>query len=116
MTKKVATTLALFCAALVLTGCGSNDPHRRGVEAGKAACECYKLEGLEAVENCLNKIEKDNQELLTDKAYTDAVEQQLFECITDGVIDIAKPIREPQAPKPAPEPKPDTTLNGTAQQ
>ncbi|MBP5189588.1 MAG: hypothetical protein J6031_01580 [Bacteroidales bacterium] len=108
MNKRLILIAAFFCVAMVLEGCSNKDPHRRGIEAGKAACECYKLDDAEAVENCLNEIEIANQELLTDTAYTNAVESQLLECITDGVIDIVKPIKE--APQPKAEPQ-DTTKN-----
>ena len=94
MNKQLATAVTLIGICAVLAGCGNSDPRRKGTAAGKAACECYKLEGLEAVEECLDKIERDNQAFLTDTAYTNAVEAQLLECITEGVIDIDKPIKE----------------------
>ena len=99
MNKRFRIAAIILCTLMVVTGCGSKDPHKRGVEAGKAACECYKLEGMDAVNDCLNRIEKENQELLTDTAYTNAVEAQLLECITDGVIDMDKPIKEAPMPK-----------------
>ena len=98
MNKRFAITVTLLGTCAVLAGCGNSDPRHKGTEAGKAACECYKLEGLEAVEECLDKIERDNQEFLTDTAYTNAVEAQLFECITEGIIDIDKPIKEAALP------------------
>jgi hypothetical protein len=106
MNKRFMIATVLFGALMLTTACKGGDPHSKGVEAGKAACECYKLDGLEAVEKCLDKIERENQEFLTDTAYTNAVEAQLLECITDGVIDIVKPIKEAPAPKAAPA---DTT-------
>lgn len=101
MNKRFTIAMAMLCTLLVTIGCGSKDPHKRGLEAGKAACDCYKLEGLDAVNSCLDNIEKDNQELLTDTAYINAVEAQLLECITDGIIDIEKPIKEKASPKTA---------------
>lgn len=98
MNKRITIATALFMTALVLNGCGNKDPHKKGIEAGKAACECYKLDTAEEVEKCLDQIEKSNQELLTDTAYINAVETQLLECITDGVIDIVKPIKEKEKP------------------
>lgn len=99
MNKRLTIVATLMAALTLTTACSNRDPHRRGIEAGKAACECYKLEGLEAVQKCLDQIEKDNQELLTDTAYINAIESQLLECITDGVIDIEKPIKEKPSPK-----------------
>jgi len=111
MNKRLIVVATLMAALTLTTSCSNRDPHRRGVEAGKAACECYKLEGLDAVEKCLNDIERANQELLTDTAYTNAVEAQMLECITDGVIDIVKPIKEAPEPKPISESTADTTKN-----
>ena len=81
-------------AALLCCSCANKDPHRRGVEAGKAACQCYQLEGLEAVSRCLDEIDKENTPFLYDTAYTNAMEAQLLNCISTGVIDAEKPIKD----------------------
>lgn len=78
-----------FCVA-----CGKGNPRAKGLAAGKEACECYKLETQEEVDACLDKIEFDNKEWLHDTAFTRAMESMMLECITDGVIDIVKPIKE----------------------
>lgn len=87
-------SVGLVAVTLLLCSCGSKDPHRRGVEAGKAACQCYQLEGLEAVSRCLDEIDKENTPFLYDTAYTNAMEQQLLNCISSGVIDAEKPIKD----------------------
>lgn len=97
MNKTVRTIIPILCLLLLCSACDTKDPHKKGIAAGKAACECYKLEGLEAVEACLEKIEQQNQEFLTDTAYLSACEQQMLECITDGITDADKPITEAPA-------------------
>lgn len=89
--KLVSTALI---ATLLCCACNNKDPHRRGVEAGKAACQCYQLEGLEAVSRCLDEIDKENTPFLYDTAYTNAMEAQLLNCISTGVIDAEKPIKD----------------------
>jgi hypothetical protein len=93
MNKSVKFIIAV-CGVLTMVSCGSNDPYKKGVAAGKAACECYKMEGLEAVEQCIAKIERENQEFLNDSIYISACEEQMLNCITQGVIDADKPIKE----------------------
>lgn len=83
----------LSLAVLLLSSCNDSKPHRRGVAAGKAACECYQLGSLDSVISCLDKIDKDNEEFLNDTAYTNAMEQQMLECISEGIIDISKPVK-----------------------
>ncbi len=87
---KIQTVLVVlfFVNLLFLAACSSGDPHKHGVAAGKAACECYKLENLDAIDACLDKIEKENSEFLTDTAYTNAVENEILDCITLGISDI----------------------------
>ncbi|MBP5548520.1 MAG: hypothetical protein J6X58_06500 [Bacteroidales bacterium] len=94
MNKAIKNIAILSLALLFASSCGKGDPRKKGIDAGKAACECYKLDGLEAVEGCLKKIENDNQEFLNDTAYCNAMEEQLLKCVSDGVIDIVKPIKE----------------------
>lgn len=95
MSKLFKIIFALLCASLSLASCRSSDPHKRGIEAGKAACECFQLEGYEAVESCLHEIEKENHDFINDTAYINAMEVQMLQCIADGVVDIVKPIKEP---------------------
>lgn len=98
MNKRLTYGLTLLAALTIATGCSNKDPQRKGTEAGKAMCECYKLSSSDEVEACLDKIEKEHQEYITDTAYLNAVESQLLQCITDGVMDIVKPIKEAQNP------------------
>ena len=86
--------MAIAVVGLMCTSCGNKDPHKKGDAAGIAACECYRLEDADAVNACLDKIEKENQEYLTDTAFTNAMEARLLECISQGVLDIVKPIKE----------------------
>ncbi|MBQ7062888.1 MAG: hypothetical protein IJM88_06335 [Bacteroidales bacterium] len=100
------TVAAGVVAVLLCCACANKDPHRRGVEAGKAACQCYQLEGLEAVSRCLDEIDKENTPYLYDTAYTNAMEAQLLNCITTGVIDAEKPIRDLVSEAPSAEEQP----------
>ena len=115
MNKALKTAATLLAATLLCIACNGKDPHSRGVAAGKAACDCYKLDGLEAIEACLNEIEANNQEFLTDTAYLNACEQQLLECITDGVVDIDKPIKSTIKDVNTSE-KPDTVIKTAAKE
>ena len=100
MNKRIKQTVIFSCALFLLASCGKGDPRKNGTAAGKAACQCYKLENAEAVNKCLSDIEKKYQDFLTDTAYINASEEQLLKCITDGVIDIANPIKEaPDSPQ-----------------
>ena len=94
MNKRLTLGMALVALLAVTVGCSNKDPQRKGLEAGKAMCECYKLESPDEVDACLNKIAKENQEYLTDTSYLNAVEGQLLECITEGITDIVKPLKE----------------------
>lgn len=96
MNKRLTSGLAILAVLALTIGCSNKDPQRKGTEAGKAMCECYKLGSADEVEACLDKIEKENQEYLTDTSYLNAVESQLLQCITEGVTDIVKPIKEVQ--------------------
>lgn len=87
MNKIVRTLLTLTAATIILSSCGNGNPRNRGIEAGKAACQCYNLEDFEAVDSCIKKIEQENAEFLNDTAYTNAMEEQILRCLTDGVID-----------------------------
>lgn len=98
MNKKITIVFSLLAVMVLASGCNNKDPQRKGTEAGKAMCECYKLNSQEEIEKCLQKIENENQEYLTDTSYLNAVEGQLLECITEGVTDIVKPIKEAQKP------------------
>ncbi|MBO4307186.1 MAG: hypothetical protein J5848_02605 [Bacteroidales bacterium] len=93
MNKTVKTAIIISVALIACCSCSKGDPRKRGVEAGKAACECYKLNDSKEIESCLSKIENENQEILTDSAYLNAVDEQLLQCISDGVIDIENPIK-----------------------
>ena len=77
-------------AGCLLSACGNKDPHKNGIAAGKAACECYQLATLEDQDHCLDQIDSTYQDFLTDTAYTNAVEAQLLQCISNGVLDIVK--------------------------
>lgn len=94
MNKALRITLGISLLGLLCTACGGNNPRNRGIEAGKAACKCYQLEGFEAVESCLKEIERNNAEFLDDTAYTNAMEEEMIRCANEGVIDIVKPIKE----------------------
>ena len=83
MNKTFRTIGCIAVMAIVTLSCSSKDPAKKGMEAGKAACECYNLEDGEAVENCIQNIEKEYAELLNDTAFTNAMEQQLLDCIFD---------------------------------
>ncbi len=102
MNKRFTLALALLALLAATSACTGKDPQRKGNEAGKAMCECYKLESSDKVEACLNKIESENQEYLTDTSYQNAVESQLLKCITEGVFDIAKPLKETSEPENEP--------------
>ena len=92
--NKFFKCLFLFAGVgLLFTACHSNDPHKRGVAAGKEACECYQLNSLDSVMSCLDMIDKENQEYLNDTAYINTMEKQMLDCISEGIIDIAKPIK-----------------------
>ena len=90
MNKAIRVFLCLSVSTILLSACSGNNPRNRGIEAGKAACKCYNLEGFEAVDSCLKEIERNNAEFLNDTAYTNAMEEQLILCVADGVIDITK--------------------------
>ena len=94
MNKALRITLSIAVMGLLFASCGNNNPRNRGIEAGKAACKCYQLEGFEAVESCLKEIERNNAEFLDDTAYTNAMEEEMIRCANEGVIDIVKPIKE----------------------
>lgn len=102
MNKRFTLASALLALLAATSACTGKDPQRKGNEAGKAMCECYKLESSDEVETCLNKIESENQEYLTDTSYQNAVESQLLKCITEGVFDIVKPLKETSEPKNEP--------------
>lgn len=94
MNKIFKYTIAALSVVFFCTSCGKGDPRKNGIEAGKAQCECYKLEGAEAVDNCLSEIEKKYVDFQTDTAFINAMEEQMINCITDGVVDIVNPIKE----------------------
>ena len=60
MNKRFTLALALLALLAATSACTGKDPQRKGNEAGKAMCECYKLESSDEVEACLNKIESEN--------------------------------------------------------
>ncbi len=88
MTIKYLAYAALGCC--LLGACGSKDPHRNGIAAGKAACECYQLETLEEKDSCLDKIDSTYKDFYDDTAFTNAMEVQQLRCIGEGVLDIVK--------------------------
>ncbi len=92
--NKAITTSLIIGATILCLSCSGKGPREEGLKAGKAACECYKLEGHEAVEACLNQIENEYKELMSDTAFINAMEETTLQCVSDGVIDIVKPIRE----------------------
>ncbi len=94
MNKRIRTTVIFSCALFLLASCSKGDPRKNGIEAGKAACQCYKLENAEDVSKCLSDIERKYQDFLTDTAYINASEEQQLKCISDGVIDIVHPIKD----------------------
>ncbi len=85
MNKTIKFLFAISFASLILSSCNNGNPRKRGIEAGRTACECYKLEDFETVDSCLKKIEVENAEFLADTAYTNAMEEQLIRCVSDGV-------------------------------
>lgn len=90
MNKVIKAIVCLSISVIFLSSCSGGSPRNRGIEAGKAACECYKLEDFESIESCLKTIEQENAEFLNDSAYTNAMEEQLLRCVSDGVIDFAQ--------------------------
>lgn len=90
MNKIIKGAVIISAATLFLVSCNNNNPRKRGIEAGKAACECYKLEDFEAVDSCMKRIEQENAEYLNDTAYINAMEEQFIRYITEGVNDIVK--------------------------
>lgn len=90
MNKIVKTLLLISAATVILSSCGNGNPRKRGTEAGKAACQCYKLDDFESIDSCLKTIEQENAEFLNDTAYTNAMEEQILRCLADGVIDFTK--------------------------
>lgn len=91
MNKALAIIATISMVGLFCISCGNNNPRNRGIEAGKKACQCYNLENFEAVDSCLKLIENENADFLDDTAYTNAMEEQLIRCVSEGVIDIVKP-------------------------
>lgn len=89
MNLKIKTLLVILASMMVFGACGNKDPHKKGIEAGKATCKCYQLEGQEAI-SCIEAIEKEYQMYLYDTTFTNAMELQLLDCISDGVADIVK--------------------------
>lgn len=79
--------LILPAIALLMISCSGGTPRERGKEAGKQACECYKLETFDETSACLNEIEKENADFVNDTAYINAMEEQLILCVADGVLD-----------------------------
>ena len=92
MNKSLSTILVLFCLTLLLAACSNKDPRKKGVAAGKAACQCYQLNDSTAIQNCLKDIEKENTPFLYDTIYINAMENELLNCISEGVIDFSKPL------------------------
>ena len=99
MNKQIKYTLLACTALSFCVACGNGNPHVKGLAAGKEACECYKLEDQEKINACLDKIELENQEYIHDTSFTNAMESVMLECISDGVIDIVKPIKEYAEPQ-----------------
>lgn len=94
MNKTVIISAILIAVAAMCSSCGNKDPRIMGTESGKAQCECYKLEGEESVNNCLGDIEKKYSDYLNDTAYIEASEVQMLNCISEGVVDMDKPIKD----------------------
>lgn len=93
MNNRVKLILMASFLVLAVASCKSGDPHRRGIAAGKEACECYKLSGIDTVLACLDRIDAENKEYQNDTAYTNAMEQQMLNCLSEGVVDITNPIK-----------------------
>lgn len=94
MNKTFKLFFFVFATSLLCFSCGKKDPRLMGTESGKAQCACYQLEGEEAVNKCLDNLDKKYQEYLNDTAYIEAAEMQMLHCISDGIIDLDKPIKE----------------------
>ncbi len=94
MNKTVIISTIFVAVAALCGSCGKKDPRLMGAESGKAQCECYKLEGEEAVKKCLDDIEKKYTDYLNDTAYIEASELQMLNCISEGVVDMDKPIKD----------------------
>lgn len=101
--------MAAFVLSAILGGCGRNNPHQRGIEAGRAACECYKIDDAVEREACLDKIDSIYHDMLGDTAFTNAVEEVTIKCLTEGVNDIVKPINHHNTPAQTNRAQSDTT-------
>lgn len=99
MNKSITLILSAVLFLFFCISCNNGNPRTKGLAAGKEACQCYKLEGLEEVSACLDKIELENKEYLSDTAFTNAMESMMLQCVSDGVIDIVKPIKEYTTPQ-----------------
>ena len=109
--NKAITTSLIIGATILCLSCSGKGPREEGLKAGKAACECYKLEGHEAVEACLNQVENEYKEFMSDTAFVNAMEETTIQCVSDGVIDIVKPIKEvSKAPEVKKEAENDTNV------
>lgn len=93
MNKIIKCLFLISVTTMLCVACNSGNPHKRGVAAGKEACECYQLNSLDSVMNCLDRIDNENKEYLNDTAYTNAMEEQMLQCISDGIIDISNPVK-----------------------
>lgn len=89
-------TLILLAAGVLLlvTACSNKDPRHQGERAGKASCECYKLGTQEEIERCLDEVMEPYAKYVTDTTFTNAMEHEMLQCITQGVVDFDKPLRE----------------------
>ena len=87
--KSISVSVLILFAAV---SCNNRNPRECGYEAGKAACECYKIEDPEEREACLDIIDSTYCDFLDDTAFTTAVEKATIECLTEGVNDIVKPV------------------------
>ena len=111
--NKTFIIIGMFLAVTALClSCGKKDPRAMGTESGKAQCACYQMESEEAVNACLNDLERKYQEYLNDTAYIEAAETQMLQCISDGVVDAEKPIKDIRDTTKAKQPT-DTAAEAT---
>ncbi len=93
MNKSIRIAFILL-GGIMFAACGHGNPYSHGREAGKQACDCQKMDSMNAISDCLERLEAENQEYWSDTTFLRAMEEQQLECLTEGVKDIVKPIKE----------------------
>lgn len=96
--RKTVSLLATCCAVLaLLASCSNKDPRHQGEKAGKASCDCYQLDTQDEVESCLDEVMQLYTKYVTDTTFTNAMEKELLNCVSAGVVDFDKPLHEVEA-------------------